>query len=247
MLSPSEEIKSGRKGNLMLVWCLFDGSGIMGEPWALNGHKVVCFNADDADHGSYAEVRITHPNIEYVNQWIDADFELKAMTGEFGDPDIIFAFPPCTNLAVSGTRHFASKAKADPLFQVKAVDTVKIAANIGWALNVPYMIENPVGRIPKLWKKWNVLFNPFDYGGYLPENDVNPYYPEYITARDAYPKKTCIWVGQGFVIPEKKPAPVNPGYSTQFKKLGGKSEKTKMIRSLTPRGFALAVYEANGK
>lgn len=35
------------------------------------------------------------------------------------------------------------------------------------------------------------------------------------------------------------------GDSTQYKKLGGKSLKTKNIRSATPRGFARAVYQAN--
>ena len=35
------------------------------------------------------------------------------------------------------------------------------------------------------------------------------------------------------------------GYSTAMMKLGGKSQRTKDIRSATPRGFAIAVYEAN--
>ena len=35
------------------------------------------------------------------------------------------------------------------------------------------------------------------------------------------------------------------GYSTQHLKLGGKSKRTKDIRSATPRGFATAVYEYN--
>ena len=41
--------------------------------------------------------------------------------------------------------------------------------------------------------------------------------------------------------------PVQPekGHSRQHLKLGGKSAKTKNIRSATPRGFARAVYEFN--
>ena len=35
------------------------------------------------------------------------------------------------------------------------------------------------------------------------------------------------------------------GYSTQHLKLGGKSQRTKDIRSATPRGFAIAVHDAN--
>ena len=48
-------------------------------------------------------------------------------------------------------------------------------------------------------------------------------------------------------MPEKKPVPVDSGYSDQYKLLGGKSLKTKNIRSATPRGFAKAVCEANKK
>lgn len=46
-------------------------------------------------------------------------------------------------------------------------------------------------------------------------------------------------------MPDKKPVYVEEGYSLQHKKLGGKSAKTKQIRSETPRGFARAVFEAN--
>lgn len=89
------------------------------------------------------------------------------------------------------------------------------------------------------------MFHPYEYGGYLPTIDEHPIYPEYIKPRDAYPKKTCIWSGGGFCMPEKKPVAVMPGYSDQHNKLGGKSLKTKNIRSATPRGFANAVFIAN--
>ena len=46
-------------------------------------------------------------------------------------------------------------------------------------------------------------------------------------------------------MPDKKPVEVDAGYSDQHKKLGGKSLKTKNIRSATPRGFAKAVFLAN--
>ena len=48
-------------------------------------------------------------------------------------------------------------------------------------------------------------------------------------------------------MPEKKPVEVDNGYSDQHKKLGGKSLKTKNIRSATPREFAQAVFEANNQ
>ena len=58
-------------------------------------------------------------------------------------------------------------------------------------------------------------------------------------------KRPAYGQGGGFVMPEKMPVHVGPGYSAQHKKLGGKSLKTKNIRSETPRGFAMAVFLAN--
>lgn len=51
--------------------------------------------------------------------------------------------------------------------------------------------------------------------------------------------------GGGFVMPEKKKVDWDGLYSQQHRKLGGKSDKTKNIRSATPRGFARAVFLAN--
>ena len=133
---------------MKLIWSLFDGSGLAGHELAKQGHKVMCFNFDVADHGDYAKynARVEHPNIEYVNVFIDEKFERDAITGVYGKPDFIMAFPPCTDLAVSGARHFASKRERDQLFQEKAVATARIAANIGDALGVTYIIENPSMR-----------------------------------------------------------------------------------------------------
>jgi hypothetical protein len=47
-------------------------------------------------------------------------------------------------------------------------------------------------------------------------------------------------------MPDRKPVECDSfGSSTQHRKLGGKSMKTKNIRSATPRGFARAIFEAN--
>lgn len=228
---------------MKLIWSLFDGSGLAGHELAKQGHKVMCFNFDGADHGDYAKynARVEHQNIEYVNVFIDEKFERDAIAGVYGKPDFIMAFPPCTDLAVSGAAHFASKRERDPLFQEKAVATARIAANIGDSLGVTYIIENPVSVLSSAWRKPNHSFNPWEYGGYLPENDSHPWFPMYIAPRDAYPKKTCLWTSDDFVMPEKKPVNLPEGYSAQHSKLGGKSAKTKLIRSLSPRGFFKAI------
>ena len=76
----------------------------------------------------------------------------------------------------------------------------------------------------------------------------NTYLRETLTPQK---KLTCGWFGNGFVIPDKKPVPqltdAASGYSLQHAKLGGKSPRTKMIRSLTPRGWAKAVFLANSR
>jgi hypothetical protein len=158
-------------------------------------------------------------------------------------PDMLFSFPPCTDMAVSGAAHFAKKRAVDPFFQDKAAYLARAAQRIGDALGVPYMVENPVSVLSTLWRKPDVYFDPYEYGGYLPEDDVHPEYPEYILPRDAYPKTTCWWLGNGFSMPEKRPVPVAAGYSLQHSKLGGKSLRTKNIRSATPRGVFRAVAE----
>ena len=46
-------------------------------------------------------------------------------------------------------------------------------------------------------------------------------------------------------MPDKSPVEPETGHSRQHLKLGGRSMKTKNIRSATPRGFAQAVFNAN--
>lgn len=157
----------------------------------------------------------------------------------------VFGFPERTNLAVSGAAHFAKKRDDNPFFQEDAMILVRLVEYLGVKLKCPWALENPVSVISTMWRRPDYYFHPYEYGGYLPDDDIHPIYHEYIKPRDAYPKKTCIWSGNGFVMPKKMPVEVMPGYSDQHKKLGGKSLKTKNIRSATPRGFANAVYLAN--
>ena len=169
--------------------------------------------------------------------------KILSITGR--DISFLFGFPECTDLAVSGAGHFASKRDNNPFFQDEAMMLFYLVEKLGVELDCPWGLENPISVASTLWRKPDYKFHPYEYGGYLPEDDKHPTYPEYIKRQDAYPKKTCIWSGNGFVMPDKKPVDVVPGYSDQHKKLGGRSLKTKNIRSATPRGFAKAVFEFN--
>lgn len=235
--------------NKKAVIFLFDYTGIMALPWAKAGYICYCF---DDQHRKGATLG-PHENIINVGMWfsneitgdhslLDID-KIKQFAGD--DVCFVFGFPECTDLAVSGAAHFAKKRDNNPFFQDEAMILVKLVKLVGESYDSPWALENPVSVISTLWRKPNYKFNPFDYGGYLPENDIHPFYPEYIKPRDAYPKKTCIWAGNGFVMPKLKPVEVESGYSDQHKKLGGRSLKTKNIRSATPRGFAQAVFEGN--
>lgn len=222
------------------VVCLYELSGYAAAPWAEAGYEVYCY-----DLNCTQEQR--DGNITYL-PW-DARDEVQnaaIIARHQGRTAIVLAFPPCTDLAVSGAAHFGNKRQADPKFQVKAMQLVYTARDIAEALNAPYAIENPVSVISSLWRKPDYRFHPYEYGNYLTAEEAeHPEYPDYINPMDAYPKLTCYWTGGGFTMPSKKPVPVPFGYSTQHRKLGGKSKKTKTIRSLSPRGIARAIFEAN--
>ncbi len=219
----------------MVIWSLFDGSGIMGLPWAEEGHSVYCFNADEGNHGAY-HIRMQHENLRYVNCWISENFPYKPELTGIPKPQIIFAFPDCTDLAVSGAKHEGHTSLAS-VAHAQMVE--KMADEFGAA----WMVENPVGKMSTHWRKPNYYFNPYEYGAYL-HPDEGSYHPK-MPACDGYTKKTCIWAGGGFVMPAARPGPINIGCFWGWKSLGGNSPKTKQLRSLTPRGFARAVFDAN--
>ena len=230
---------------------LFDYTGIMAQPWADAGYLCYCFDGQHPEGVTPGP----HKNILNVGMWfsnnptgdnlaIDRDHN-KTVAGK--DVHFVFGFPECTDLAVSGAAHFEKKRNINPYFQDEAMMLFYLVESLGNELGCKWALENPVSVAASLWRKPDYYFHPYEYGGYLPEDDTHPLYPEYIKPRDAYPKKTGIWLGNGFKMPEKKPVHVEPGFSDQHKKLGGKSLKTKNIRSATPRGFAVAVQQSNAQ
>lgn len=224
-------------GKRKVVISLCDYTTEFLKPWARAGYLCYAF---DLQH----ETKFLSDRILAVGGTIQDN--LKVITDIIASQnriDFVAAFPPCTDLAVSGAAHFESKRKKDKDFQHRAMRLFALCEHIALLSGAPYFIENPVSVVSTMWRKPDYSFHPWEYGGYLPKDDIHPLYPEYIKPRDAYPKKTCLWAGNGFVMPDKKPVDVEPGYSTQHSKLGGKSLRTKNIRSATPRGFSLAVFD----
>lgn len=136
--------------------------------------------------------------------------------------NIVFAafFPPCTDLATSGARWFKQKGL---MRRVKAMELVAISEQIAEWCNAPYFIENPVGVLNTHWRKPDYMFHPYEYG-------------------DPYTKKTCLWTGNGFVMPDKNP--VEPVEGSKILRLPP-SEDRQNLRSETPKGFANAVFRCN--
>lgn len=250
-----------------VVISLFDYTGEAVRPWAEAGYLCLCL--DQQHRPGSPDVEMVGPTLRTTGIiWkahadlstpLEAAAAVKNLLASFDrtahDVHFVFGWPPCTDLASSGARHWEKKRQADPFFQAKAIRMAVAVEFVARALRAPYLIENPVGALCTKWRKPNHKFNPCDFGGYCPEGP-HPRWPEYIPEQDAYTKRTCLWTGNGFVMPDLKPVePVTmtvtrtDGTTTSgspaWAKLGGKSLKTKNIRSATPRGFARAVFEAN--
>ena len=242
---------SGRTFKKMQVVSLYDKTGFSLQPWANAGFKAIAY-----DIQNQGEER---NGILFLKADLH-DAKCLALLEKKHAGQVVFlsAFPVCTDLCIGGAVHWARKREKDAEFQVKAASHVKACADFAERIGCKtWYIENPRGMLGKLWKRADCEINPCDYGGYLDENDEHPLYPKYIPGRDAYKKRTCIWHSPSFSMPI--PKLVNPVemvcksiqkgekiYSPVFAKLGGGGgQKTKDIRSATPRGWSEAVYLAN--
>lgn len=234
---------------------LFDRTGIMAQPWLNAGVECWLF---DGQHAPGVHRDADNPLLVRVGTWFTPfdPSQATAIAKTVGEGVIFIAsFAECTDLTCTGARWWPAKLEADPLFQEKAVDLAKLVYRVArrcWWLNgfkansMPaWMLENPaISRLNTMWRRPDHKFHPSDYGGYLPEDDAHPLYPDVYPPRDGYNKLTGIWCGGNFNMPAHKPVngvKHNPGW----KHCGGKSLRTKNIRSCTPRGFAQAVFDAN--
>jgi len=134
-------------------------------------------------------------------------------------PLIVFAFPPCTNLSVSGARWFADKG-LESLYE--SLGLVVACKRICEAFGAPWMLENPVGMLSSYWRKPDYTFQPWQYG-------------------DTYTKKTCLWTGGGFVMPAAWQRTKPAGTVATIHLMPPSADRGDK-RSVTPAGFARAVF-----
>jgi hypothetical protein len=223
---------------------LFNSSEYATQPWQDIGVHCVSVDYNDTDHSNH---RLAHESTP-LHTRLDLDLSQPQarravnlrLANRGMQAAMVISFAPCTDLAVSGAAHFARKRAVDPLFQEKAADMAVLAAEFG----VPFCVENPISVLSTLWRKPDMIWHPCDFAGYCPEGP-HPEAPDIYPERDRYNKRTCIWTGHGFKLPLCKHLDpsnhTNPGHQ----KLGGKSARTKHLRSLTPRGFSEAIMRAN--
>ena len=144
----------------------------------------------------------------------------------------ILAAPPCTDFASSGAQYWKAKdedGRTEHSMNMvsKVLEFVEHYNPAWWAL------ENPVGRLSKLFPELGTpwYFNPHEFAALAVDPEC-----------ERYTKKTGLW--GVFNPPQKHPLTPTLGNSP-IMKLGGKSERTKELRSMTPTGFARSFYLSN--
>jgi len=144
----------------------------------------------------------------------------------------ILAAPPCNHFSVSGAQYW--KEKDDDGRTLDGISIMDSCIRIIFVCDpVFWCLENPVGRMKYYLGNPVMSFNPCDYG-------------------DAYTKKTLLWgkfnkPKTNYIEPVSNSNQENL-ISTPVlngKKVGWNTPECKMLRSITPPGFARAFFEAN--
>lgn len=148
------------------------------------------------------------------NIWVRYDHE--GIGGTFRMmPDLMIAHPPCTDLAVSGARHFAEKI-ADGR-QQRALDFVQALLDAP----IPRIaLENPISVISSKIRKPDQIIQPWQFG-------------------HGETKATCLWLKN---LPKLAPTDVVEGRDDRIHKMAPGPNRWKE-RSRTYQGIADAMAD----
>lgn len=135
-----------------------------------------------------------------------------------GQWDMIIAFPPCTDLAVSGARYFKQK-QADGR-QQKSIEFFMKFVN---AECERIAIENPIGIMSTHYRKPDQIVHPWMFG-------------------HGETKATCLWLKN---LPKLKPTNIVDGREQRIWKMPPSPDRAKK-RSKTFPGIAKAMSEQWG-
>lgn len=202
------------------VISLCDKTGNMVRPWAEAGYECWCVDIQHSIRRDKVE-HVGEGRIHYV--WGDAR-SWRLPESARGKVAIGFGFTPCTHLTVSDARDFQKKGGYMLADALQLFDSVEMAFTFG---GFPYMLENPIGRLNTHRRTPDFKFQPWEYG-------------------DLWTKNTCLWTGNGFVMPPKIHSTPPPGTVEKIHLMPPSDERAD-LRSETPPSFARAVFEANRK
>ena len=134
-----------------------------------------------------------------------------------GDWEMVIAFPPCTDLAVSGARWFKEKI-ADGR-QKYAIDFFMQFTE----LKCKWAIENPIGIMSTVYRKPDQIIQPWQFG-------------------HGETKATCLWLNG---LPKLKPTDICNGRENRIWRMPPSKDRAK-LRSKTYPGIAKAMAKQWG-
>ncbi len=134
------------------------------------------------------------------------------------DWDMVIAFPPCTDICVSGARHFAAK-KADGRQQC-GIDFFLAVTEIQCQ---KLAIENPIGIMSRHYRKPDQIIQPWQFG-------------------HGETKATCLWL-KG--LPKLIPTNIVEGRESRIHRMAPGPNRARE-RSRTFEGIAKAMAEQWG-
>lgn len=146
-------------------------------------------------------------------------YQLDVLKILFSGWDMVIAFPPCTDLCVSGARWFKEK-QADGR-QMAAINFFMALVNCG----APRVcIENPIGIMSSRYRKPDQIIQPWQFG-------------------HGETKATCLWLKN---LPLLQPTNVVEGRVARIHRMAPGAERAKK-RSETYQGIADAMAEQWGR
>jgi site-specific DNA-cytosine methylase len=129
--------------------------------------------------------------------------------------DLMIAHPPCTDLSVSGARHFEKKRKEGS--QQASISFFMMLAKA----DIPMIaIENPICIMSSMWRKPDQIIQPWQFG-------------------HGETKSTCLWLKN---LPKLTPTKIVDGRKNRIHRMPPSDDRWK-LRSTTYRGIADAMAE----
>lgn len=183
----------------ILVGCEY--SGVVRDAFIVKGHEVI--------------------SADFLNTEIDGPHYQGDLFDLIDYPfDLAIFHPPCTDLSVSGAKHFKEKRKDGRQYKSMAF----VMQIIRRSEHIPMVaIENPVSIISSLWRKPDQVIQPWQFG-------------------HGETKATCLWL-KG--LPLLKPTNIVDGRHDRIHKMPPGPDRWKE-RSRTYKGIADAMAEQWG-